>query len=220
MVTPHILARWSRGGAKRGRSSGDAWRWLGVAAAILALGCQGGIESLEVEDFDADRGLRSLKHERGLDFGWVNTRMPHVVLVSIPLRAPTTLATANSCTGVLVAPDLVLTAGHCLKDTAYLADDCTVVREPGGRGGHIRLDQQIVQDSGVGFPPPADRDRPSRRIEIRELVAHPGRNLFLREPVLGDPVREVCTTPTQNRHFDGASALRSRCPSAGSRECG
>ncbi|HJL14032.1 MAG TPA: trypsin-like peptidase domain-containing protein [Sandaracinaceae bacterium LLY-WYZ-13_1] len=170
--------------------------WVCIAVAIVAsLGCESGAETVEVEDFDADHGLRALRHEGGLDFAWVNTRMQHVVFVSIPTLG----GGANACTGVLVAPDLVFTAGHCLKESAYLSDMCGV--DATVSRGHVLFDQQIIQDATVGAPPPTMQERAPRRVSITGLVAHPDRRLFDRRLTPSGEPR--CATPMENRHYDG-----------------
>lgn len=167
-----------------------------AAAVVVSLGCESGAETVEVEDFDADHGLRALRHEGGLDFAWVNPRMQQIVLVSIP----TLDGGANACTGVLVRPDLVFTAGHCLKESAYLSDTCRV-DDAVSRGGHVIFDQQFIQDARIGAPPPTIQQRTTRRVAIDRLVAHPGPSLFVPDTTdFGDP---VCTTPMERRHYDG-----------------
>lgn len=132
-------------------------RQLGlIVVAASCVGCLPplfGEPSVEIEDYDADRGLRALRHERNLDFNWTNPRMQHAVQVTIPLRGG---GGSNQCSGVLVGPDLVLTATHCLKGTAspglapYLRDRAQAFL---GHSGHRQRDRDAERDLRIEAGP-------------------------------------------------------------------
>ena len=197
---------WTGATVTERRSSGIFSRTAAALVCGLVLaGCPGGSETVDVEDYDADHGLRAIKHERGLDFSWVNTRMQHVVSIRIPLRVADGAATHEICSGVLVGENLLLTAAHCIERTHYIMDpdDCVIDFTLGTRTGDVTLDNQVIQDSRVvSVIPPGTVgggvSRPRRSIRIRGLAAVTD-DSFISEDTPDGP---VCHVRDDRRELD------------------
>ncbi|MCZ7681637.1 MAG: serine protease [Sandaracinaceae bacterium] len=116
--------------------------------------------------------------------------MQHVLTLSFDTTPPgSSTSEPSSCTGVLVGPDLVLTAGHCVVGTRFInADTCARNNRP-GRTMTARFDHQMIHNTDV-FGGPRGVTRVSRIVPIgvTELLAVPGDYL---EPRVEDE-RQTC----------------------------
>lgn len=166
-----------------------------MSALAVLMGCVDPVEfgspTVEVEEFDAQLGLRALRHERDLDFAWMNLRSQYVAHLRIPGRDGETEAICNA---VLVGPDLVLTAAHCIRATEFLDDSCVDTPRPGGRRGYVVFDDRTIQDTS--------ERRPIDRINIEELVAEPGTATFARSGDGSETNPFECKIPDFRRDHD------------------
>lgn len=126
----------------------NPWRLprFGYGFAVLVALVSPACESVNVESYDADRQLRSWGFQE-LDHESANTIVPHTVRIDWVSPEP---GGGTRCTGVLVGPDLVMTALHCLDAAGFFTSSCDITGRTGGM--RIHVDDQIVLDSDVNGP--------------------------------------------------------------------
>lgn len=130
---------------------------MGAGRWILVLACWGvsctpstGLERADVENYDADHRLRAWRHSRGYDTSWVSPRMSHVVRLEFEFEDCGGSRRPSSCTATLVAPDLVLTAAHCVVGTRFIdAQTCNPPTGPAAAPIAVLFDDQTILNSAV-----------------------------------------------------------------------
>lgn len=109
---------------------------LSIAAATLTIGCGG----------DADEPLQWGRAQQAIVGGALDESTQGVVGLAIDLGLS---RVAGHCSGTLIAPNLVLTAQHCIATTTDETEKGTVECEHTQFGGTLAADSLLISPSAV-----------------------------------------------------------------------
>lgn len=181
-----------------GKSTAARWIFICVVGAFAA-GCGQASEAAGVTAEAASQQSQALGHHRHIVNGQATAQGAFAAVGALLMRGIDRYGDAMGtlCTGTLIAPDVVLSAAHCV--------------EPGGNGSTVRYYFSLAEDVALAGQHPSDIPGPT--YEVREAVAHPAYAVVLQDGLarandvsllfLSDPVPGV--TPSQLLAEDEAS---------------